>query len=107
MIVPDAITERLALAAEEHGEAVQALMKAQRHGLDSNWKTGPTNRHSIEMEFGDVLAAMDIMVQAGDVDAAGIEAARITKLSKVQQFLHHDENKTAAKAALINGGLKR
>ena len=61
--------ERLAILAEECGETVQAAMKIIRRGFDRKHprKQGPTNRGHLEDEIGNVLNAIDMMVDAGDV----------------------------------------
>jgi len=61
--------ERLAILAEECGETAQAAMKIIRRGFDRKHprKQGLTNRGHLEDEIGNVLNAIDMMVDAGDV----------------------------------------
>ena len=103
MTAPDALTERLHLVNEEAGELIHATGKTGRHGLDSNWGKGRRNRVSMAREAGQLIAILDMLVQCGDLDPEIIEAARAEKLVKVHQFLHHDENQLAAKAARLQG----
>ncbi len=90
--------ERLALLAEELGEAVQSVGKIMRHGYTSHhpygYKPG-TNREQLEMELGDVKAAIDMMSAAEDIDLGAIAIHSANKRQRVTQFLHHQptENK--------------
>lgn len=60
--------ERLALLAEEMGEAVQAIGKILRHGYESRHPDGgPTNREVLEREVTDVFFAANLLVEAGEL----------------------------------------
>lgn len=82
--------ERLAIFCEEVGEALQVVGKIERHGWDSSSPSKPerTNRTDMEMEVGDILLAIDRLVQAGDISRQGLEAAMERKKAK-NQYLHH------------------
>lgn len=82
--------ERQAFLSEELGETVQAVGKIQRHGLESRHPDGgPTNRQALERELGDVLAAIEMMIQRGDVSAQAIDERRLHKLKTVERYMHH------------------
>lgn len=83
--------ERLALLLEELGEAQQAIGKILRHGYGSRHPDGgPTNREALEREMGDVLAALDLLVAAEDLDGGqAIVYHRRQKAGKVGKYLHH------------------
>lgn len=84
--------ERLALLLEEMGEAQQAIGKILRHGYDSchpDDLNGPTNRHLLEKELGDVIAAISMMYEAEDIDESELVTHRIEKMKTVQKYLHH------------------
>ncbi len=82
--------ERLALIAEEAGEIVQAIGKILRHGYESTHPTGgPTNRHLLEIEIGDLGCAIDLSVGAGDLSEEAIAAACFSKEARVGKYLHH------------------
>lgn len=83
--------ERLALLAEELGEAQQAIGKILRHGFESRHPTtpGPTNRESLERELGDVCHAIARLADAGDVQAEVIEHRAADKRVTVAPYLHH------------------
>lgn len=86
--------ERLALLAEECGEAIQAIGKILRHGYESTDPTSraeypETNRRTLAKEVGDIFAAVHMAVTADDFDYATVEALRDRKLVKVLRYLHH------------------
>lgn len=82
--------ERLALLLEECGEVVQIIGKIMRHGFESHHPAGgPPNRELLEDELGDVLAAITILGNAGDITGFQVEQARLNKLGTVERYLHH------------------
>lgn len=82
--------ERLALLLEEMGEAQQIIGKILRHGFDSyHPDSGALNRNLLEKELGDVLAAIDLLVEAKDIDPGCVDRHRQGKHIKVQRYLHH------------------
>ncbi len=90
--------ERLALLAEEMGEAIQAIGKVLRHGLDNyHPHGGPLNRTRLEFEMGDVLQALDMLVDAGDLSMPVILEHQAEKKAKVSKHLHHQEESSNVK----------
>ena len=82
--------ERLALLAEEMGEAIQAIGKVLRHGLlNFHPESGVTNRASLEMELGDVLYAMELMESSGDVSTSALATWKEVKRESAAKWLHH------------------
>lgn len=84
--------ERLALLSEELGEAQQAIGKILRHGYESTHPhhyTPGTNRQELEHELGDVRAAIDILTNCGDLKVESIHVAKLSKLHRVAEYLHH------------------
>lgn len=82
--------ERLALAAEEMGEAIQVIGKILRHGLMSaHPESGVLNQTLLEMELGDVLYAIELMQMKGDVKAVGLAGGKEAKRIRVRKYLHH------------------
>ena len=95
--------ERLALLMEELAEAIHVIGKIMRHGYDSfdpTKKDSPENRQLLLQELGDIDAAKDMMIAAGDlVDGIyqlepgdctlAIERAKARKLHAVTKYLHH------------------
>jgi len=82
--------ERLALLAEECGEAVQAIGKILRHGYKSRHPDGgPTNRGALERECGDVSHAIQRLIDAEDIDNTIITLRALEKSETVEHYLHH------------------
>lgn len=84
--------ERLALLAEELGEATQAIGKILRHGYESRnpyLMNGPTNREALEKEVADVYVAARMMFDAGDLRRLACAGHEERKTEAVQRFLHH------------------
>ena len=82
--------ERLALLAEELGEAMQAIGKVLRHGYESTHPDGgPTNREALERECGDVRHAMIRLCDAGDLSRRAVHEWANTKAQNAAAYLHH------------------
>jgi len=84
--------ERLALLAEELGEATQAIGKILRHGYESKnpyQMSGSTNREALERECGDVYHAIWRLIGAGDIDGNGMSQRADDKAKSVVRYLHH------------------
>lgn len=85
-------SERLAILMEELGEAQQAIGKILRHGYES-YNPDDLSEHSNEdnlvRELGDVLYAIDMLVNARDLGRIGIEQRRVEKSEKIKKYLHH------------------
>lgn len=86
-------SERLYLLAEECGEVVQAIGKILRHGYESKHPDGgSTNRQSLELELGDIDAAVKMLIRAGDLSTYHIIDASDEKAESVNQYLHHQDD---------------
>ena len=84
--------ERLSLLLEELGETQQAIGKVLRHGFESKHPRRPrglSNREMLAVECGDILAALDLLVSANDLDDDLIGRSRMKKHKTVRQYLHH------------------
>lgn len=84
--------ERLAILAEEMGEAIQIIGKTIRHGYEAYNPfdvKATSNRQLLELELGDVLFAIDLMVNAGDLDLQAIESRRKIKPERVAPYMFH------------------
>jgi len=86
--------ERLYLLLEELGECQQAIGKVLRHGYDEYHPDRPTNnRQDLERELGDVLCAIGLLCNSGDLDAQKIDDARIAKSVSMYRYLHYNKRK--------------
>ena len=90
----DAGLERLAILMEECGEVVQSVGKILRHGYENEWLTShqlPSNRASLAVEIGQVLAAVDMMIYANDIDPVVIKRAQETRAACLEPYLHYQK----------------
>ena len=86
--------ERLAILSEELGETQQAIGKILRHGFFSAnplIENGPQNYESLERELGDIELAIEMLVEAGDLNASRIHARKYIKREKIKPYLHHQK----------------
>jgi hypothetical protein len=83
--------ERLALMAEECGEAVHIIGKILRHGYESYNPDGgdETNRQLLTAELGDIYAGIKMLADAGDLKMIEVLDAADDKAKRVRQYLHH------------------
>jgi len=88
--VNDHQEECLNILQEECAEVIQAASKIKRFGVVGRpLNTTLTNRESLEMELGDVLALVDLLKGSGlGVTAEGIEAARQNKMQRLARYMH-------------------
>jgi hypothetical protein len=91
----DAQLERLAILAEEMGEAQQAIGKILRHGYESYnpvVDTGMTNRRELEREIAGVWVALEMIMDAGDVSRSGVIDRANVKKQSIKRWLHHQKS---------------
>ena len=87
--------ERIHLVVEEMGEAIQAAMKALRHGYDKRHPSAPplcTNKWELEDELGNVRAAMIFLCENGDLSKEHIHESANHKLKYMYrrgEYLYH------------------
>lgn len=82
--------ECLNILQEECAEVIQAASKIKRFGVVGRpLNTTLTNRESLELELGDVLALVDLLKGAGlGITTEGIERARLDKMKRLSRFMH-------------------
>jgi len=81
------IQEALDILQEECAEVIQEVSKVRRFGLDTlHYKTGLKHSTMLEMEVGDMLALIDILVEQGILDRDGLEIATENKKEKLKQW---------------------
>lgn len=88
--------ERLSLLMEECGEVVHAIGKIFRHGFESNWNGGETNRQMLARELGDLGVAITFLLVSKDYPDDIANVAYKLKVKKLPQFLHHQYPATIA-----------
>ena len=81
------IQEALGILQEECAEVIVEVSKCHRFGYDSvHYKTGLLHSTMLEMEVGDVLALVDILVEQGILDRDGLAVATKNKREKLKQW---------------------
>lgn len=76
--------EALIILQEECAEVIQAVSKCYRFGLDNAHKSGATQRANLEMEVGDMLALVDILVEQGLINLDNLNTAKTNKVEKLK-----------------------
>jgi hypothetical protein len=77
--------EVLMILQEECAEVIQAISKIFRFGEESTWE-GKSNMERIEMEVGDVLAMIDLLVENCYLSDSKINAARQSKKERLKTW---------------------
>ena len=79
--------EALGILQEECAEVIVEVSKCNRFGLESiHYKTGLRHSKMLELEVGDMLALVDILVEQGILDLAELEIAKANKKRKLEQW---------------------
>jgi hypothetical protein len=89
--------ERLAILAEELGEAQQVIGKIIRHGYDSGnpLEAYVANETLLEKELGHVKFAMGMLWREGDISEARTIEACDAKGNSIKRWLHHQSQPAA------------
>lgn len=81
------LTEILIITQEECAEVVQAISKYFRFGADNFYRSElETNHHRVCQELGDLLAMVDILLDAGFVTTEQLEIAKAAKVRKLKLY---------------------
>lgn len=80
----DKTQEALIILQEECAEVIQAVSKCYRFGIDNQHKSGITQRANLEMEIGDMLALVDILIEQGEIDLNNLNIAKANKIEKLK-----------------------
>ena len=79
--------EALGILQEECAEVIVEVSKCNRFGLDSHhYKTGLKHSTMLEIEIGDMLALVDILVEQGVLDLDGLAIAKENKREKLKTW---------------------
>lgn len=88
-------TERLSILLEECSEVIQICGKILRHGYESFNpfdKDKVTNRVLLAKELGDVLLALEMLKDSGDINENFPDNFKELKKLTIQKYLHHQED---------------
>lgn len=81
------IEEALGILQEECAEVIVEVSKIRRFGIDSvHYKTNMTHNEMLEMEVGDVLAMIDILIEQGVLDTRSLDEAKAAKKQKLKEW---------------------
>ena len=83
------IEEALGILQEECAEVIVEVSKIRRFGLNTaHYKSDMqhTHRTMLEMEIGDVLAMVDILIDQGVINTDALEIAKQSKKLKLMQW---------------------
>ena len=79
------IKEAVGILQEECAEVIVEVSKCDRFGMDSvHYKTGLLHSRMLEMEVGDVLAMVDILIEQGVLDVNELDIAKANKKEKLK-----------------------
>ena len=87
----DAQAERLDVLAEELAEAIVEISKVKRHGYQSSNPLSAgsaTNKQNLEIELGNVVRAVNRLVEAGDLANWAITQAADAKYAEGNRWMH-------------------
>jgi len=84
----DKVKETLVITQEECAEVIQSVSKILRFGFDSSYpfQESATTRECLEMEVGQLLCMVDILVEQGVLDATNVRQARSYKREKLKEW---------------------
>lgn len=75
--------EILVITQEEAAEVIQEISKVFRFGIDELHKDGMTHREKLQLEIGDLLCMIDLMIDHGLVDPVQIKVAQQSKILRL------------------------
>jgi NTP pyrophosphatase (non-canonical NTP hydrolase) len=79
--------EALTILQEECAEVIVEVSKIKRFGIDSvSWKTNIPHNETLEIEVGDMLALVEILIDQGVLDSERVHSAIIAKKEKLRKF---------------------
>ena len=83
---PEQIKETLMILQEECAEVIQATAKVFRFGEESRWPNEEcaSTHENLQMEVGQLLAMVDILIQNCYLSDEAVNAARIYKKEKLK-----------------------
>jgi hypothetical protein len=88
MELNDKVKEALVITQEECAEVIQSVSKIMRFGFDSCWPTedSASTKECLEMEVGQLLCMIDILVEMNIINALNVGAAREHKKTKLKTW---------------------
>ena len=86
--IEDKIKETLVITQEECAEVIQSVSKILRFGFDSSYpfEDSATTRECLEMEVGQLLCMIDILMEQGVLDTSNVEQSKQHKRLKLKEW---------------------
>jgi len=86
--IEDKIKETLVITQEECAEVIQSISKILRFGFDSSYpfQDSATTKECLEMEVGQLLCMIDILMEQDVLDESSVGQARQYKREKLKQW---------------------
>lgn len=86
--------ERITCVAEEGGEITQAATKILRHGMESRYENGESNREALEREIGQLEYLIERLKLAGDIGRMAVHTHREEYAARFRKYTHfqHDSD---------------
>jgi NTP pyrophosphatase (non-canonical NTP hydrolase) len=81
--------ERLAELIEECGEIIQAATKTLKHGWESTYDNGVTNRTQLAMEIGDLSWHTQDLANNGLIDGGIVRLTYDSRHARVSKYRHY------------------
>lgn len=78
--------EILIIAQEECAEVIQEISKVFRFGIDNVHKSGTRHREVLELEVGDLMCMIDLMIANNLIDKSRVEIAKQNKEQKLKKW---------------------
>jgi NTP pyrophosphatase (non-canonical NTP hydrolase) len=81
------IEETMDILQEECAEVIVEVSKIRRFGLDEvSWHTNVSHRSTLEMEIGDMLALVDILLEKDVIKQENLDIAKQNKIEKLKKW---------------------
>lgn len=81
------LQEILTILVEECAEVTQLACKIQRFGLNSSHPSDPTtNKQLLTSELGDLLAMINLLIEASEIDPIAVESAKAAKILRLHTW---------------------
>jgi NTP pyrophosphatase (non-canonical NTP hydrolase) len=77
--------EVLRIAQEECAEVIQAISKVFRFGMDEMYEK-ETNKQRLEMELGDLLCMIELMIEKNLVNREKIDQCLLNKRTRLETW---------------------
>jgi NTP pyrophosphatase (non-canonical NTP hydrolase) len=78
--------EILVITQEECAEVIQEISKIFRFGIEEKHKDGMLHKEKLEMEVGDLLTMIDLLIEFNLVDKDSIEINKNKKIEKLKIY---------------------